>query len=181
LQKEFAGAKHKKLMIDDLEAYIKKRIDQMLKANPSRINFYEEYQRIINDYNAEQDRASIEKTFDDLIKLTQSLDTEQKRYLREGFQTDEQLSMFDLLFAPNISKNDIKKLKDFSVVLLDTIKAKIAELHNWREKPATRSEVDTLIRNTLWNGLPDSYTDEQIGEYRQRVYEYFFERYPVVA
>jgi type I restriction enzyme R subunit len=181
LQKEFAGAKHKKLMIDDLEAYIKKRIDQMLMANPSRINFYEEYQRIINDYNAEQDRASIEKTFDDLIKLSQSLDTEQKRYLREGFQTDEQLSMFDLLFSPDISKNDIKKLKEFSVVLLDTIKAKIAELHNWREKPATRSEVETLIRDTLWNGLPESYTDEQIGEYRQRVYEYFFERYPVVA
>jgi type I restriction enzyme R subunit len=89
--------------------------------------------------------------------------------------------MFDLLFSPDISKNDIKKLKEFSVVLLDTIKAKIAELHNWREKPATRSEVETLIRDTLWNGLPESYTVEQIGEYRQRVYEYFFERYPVVA
>jgi type I restriction enzyme R subunit len=181
LKKEFSEVKHKKLMIADLEAYIKKLIEQMMRANPSRINFYEEYQRIITEYNAEQDRASIERTFDDLIKLSQSLNTEQQRFSREGFTTEEQLAMYDLLFDPNISKNDIQKLKNFAVLLLDTIKAKIAELHNWREKPATRSEVDTLIRDTLWDGLPQSYTDEQIGTYRKRIYEYFFERYPIIA
>jgi type I restriction enzyme R subunit len=85
LKKEFSEVKHKKLMIADLEAYIKKLIEQMMRANPSRINFYEEYQRIITEYNAEQDRASIERTFDDLIKLSQSLNTEQQRFSREGF------------------------------------------------------------------------------------------------
>lgn len=181
LRKEFANAPRKNLLLQDLEELVKKRIQQMMAANPSRINFYEEYQRIIAEYNAEQNRASIEKTFMALMALSQALTTEEKRYVKEGFETDEQLSMFDLLFEPNLSKNDIAKLKKFAVELLDTVKKRIAEHDNWREKEETRNDIEILIRDTLWSGLPESYTDEQITHYRERVYEYFYERYPIVA
>lgn len=70
----------------------------MLRNNPNLINFYEEYQRIIQEYNAEQNRSSIKKTFMALIDLSNSLDQEEKRFVREGFTNDEQLTIYDLLF-----------------------------------------------------------------------------------
>ena len=47
----------------DLEEVIQQKLDRMLFNNPDRINYYERYQQIITDYNSEQDRATIEKTF----------------------------------------------------------------------------------------------------------------------
>ena len=104
LRREFANSKHKNTLLKDIEELIKERIAQMMEANPSRINFYEEYQRIIKEYNQEQNRASIEQTFMDLMRLSQSLDSEEKRYIAEGFSTDEELSLYDLLSKANLSK-----------------------------------------------------------------------------
>ena len=181
LRKEFANCKHKNLTLIDIIDLIKQRIEQMLRRNPTRINFYDEYQRIIQNYNAEHDRATIEKTFDDLMKLSQSLDTEEKRYVKEGLENDEQLYIYDLLFSNDLSAADIRKIKAVSAELLDKVKSKIAELHNWREKEETRSEVDILIRDTLYEEMPMSYTDQQLNGFRQTVYQYFYERYPEVA
>lgn len=86
LRREFAKKKEKNLIMKDIQELLQERIAQMMAANPSRINFYEKYQEIIHNYNAEQNRASIEKTFEDLIHLTEELSEEEKRYLREGFE-----------------------------------------------------------------------------------------------
>ena len=53
----------------------------MLKENPSRVDYYERYQTIIDEYNNEQDRANIEKTFMDLMNLVNSMNQEEKRYV----------------------------------------------------------------------------------------------------
>lgn len=45
----------------DIQDLLQERIARMVSANPSRINFYEKYQEIIHNYNAEQNRASIER------------------------------------------------------------------------------------------------------------------------
>ena len=107
LRREFAKKKEKNLIMKDIQELLQERIAQMMAANPSRINFYEKYQEIIHNYNAEQNRASIEKTFEDLIHLTEELSEEEKRYLREGFENDEQLSLYDVLFKDDLSKEDI--------------------------------------------------------------------------
>ena len=115
------------------------------------------------------------------MPLSEELTEEEKRYVREGFEDDEQLSMFDLLYSENLSKSDIKKLKEVAVDLLDKIKSKISELHNWTDKEETRSIVSILIRDTLWNELPESFSDESIADYREKVYEYVYTHYKVVA
>lgn len=61
--------------------------------------------------------------------------------------------------------------------LLQKIKAKIAEFDHWTDKQETKAAVDNLIRDTLWASLPESYTELQISEYRQRIYEYVYTRY----
>ena len=50
-------------MLLDLDDLIQQRLDSMLKENPRCIDYYERYQKIIEEYNNEQDRANIEKTF----------------------------------------------------------------------------------------------------------------------
>lgn len=181
LRREFAKVKNKNLVMRDLEDVILQKLDSMLFINPNRMDYYERYQQIIEDYNREQDRATIEKTFMDLMNLASNMNREEKRYVREGFESDEELSLYDLLFKDDLSKKDIKKIKDVAVELLQKVKAKIAELDHWTDKQETKAAVDNLIRDTLWTELPESYTELQISEYRQRIYEYVYTRYKEVA
>ena len=165
----------------DLEELIRVRLDGMLKENPRRVDYYERYQKIIEEYNSEQDRANIEKTFMELMDLANSMNQEEQRYVREGFSSDEELSLYDLLFDENLSKEDIKKIKKVAVDLLAKIKGRIAELDHWTDKQETKAEVDTLIGKILWEELPESYSDSAIFTYRQKIYEYVYMRYKEVA
>lgn len=123
LRREFAKRREKNLIMKDIQDLLQERIAQMMAVNPSRINFYEKYQEIIHNYNAEQNRASIEKTFEDLMHLTEKLSEEEKRYIREEFENDEQLSLYDILFKDDLSKDDIKKLKNVAKDLISKIKS----------------------------------------------------------
>lgn len=62
LRREFAKAKNKNLMLKDLDELIHQRLDTLLFSNPQRVDYYERYQQTIEEYNSEQNRATIEKT-----------------------------------------------------------------------------------------------------------------------
>ena len=181
LRREFAKAAHKKLIIKDLSDLVEERIKQMLLRNPGRMDYYDRYQTIIKEYNEEKNRAEIERIFDELTKLAQDLTQEEKRYVREGFSSDEELSMFDLLFKADLSKQEIAMIKKVAVDLLAKIKSKIAELDHWSDKPETKAIVDNLIRDTLWAELPESYDEISITTYRKEIYEYIYLRYKTAA
>lgn len=181
LKREFSKAKKKNLMLMDLDDLIQQRLNSMLKENPRRVDYYERYQKIIEEYNNEQDRATIEKTFMELMDLANSMSREEQRYVREEFSSDEELSLYDMLFSENLSKEDIKAIKKVAVDLLSKVKAKIAELDHWTDKQETIAEVDTLIGRVLWEELPESYSDNAIFSYRQKIYEYVYMRYKEVA
>lgn len=181
LRREFARVKKKNLMFMELNALIKMRLDSMIQKNPRRVDYYERYQKIIEEYNQEQDRANIEKMFMELMDLANSMNEEEQRYVREGFTSDEELSLYDMLFEENLSKEDIKKIKKVAVDLLSKIKEKISELDHWTDKQETKAEVDTLIGTILWEGLPECYSDHAIFTYRQKIYEYVYMRYKEVA
>lgn len=181
LRREFAKNKRKNLILRDLEELIQKKLGSMLYNNPDRINYYERYKQIISDYNNEQDRATIEKTFMGLLALANQMSDEEQRYVREGFSSDEELSLYDMLFREDLNKNEIKKLKEVATTLLSQIKAKIAECDHWTDKQETKATIDNLIRDILWNGLPECYDDLSISIYRKRIYEYVYTRYKEVA
>lgn len=181
LRREFAKSREKNLVLKDIQELLQERIAQMLAQNPSRINFYEKYQQIINDYNNEQNRATIEKTFEELMKLSNELTEEEKRYVREGFENDEQLSMFDVLMKDNLSKDDIKKLKSVAKELLEKIKALLATMDHPFDKQETKAAIIITIRDILWQELPESYSEESITQYRDAVYNYVSQHYGGVA
>lgn len=181
LRREFAKTKKRNLVLKDLEELIQTKLDRMLFTNPDRINYYERYQEIINAYNSEQDRATIEKTFMDLMNLANSMSQEEQRYVREGFSSDEELSLYDMLFREDLNKDEIKRLKEVATVLLGKIKTKISGLDHWTDKQETKAAVDNLIRDTLWAELPECYDEVSISMYRQKIYEYVYTRYKEVA
>ena len=181
LRQEFARSKEKNLVMKDIQELLQERIAQMMSANPSRINFYERYQQIIKDYNQEQNRATIEKTFEELMKLSHDLTEEEKRYVREGFENDEQLSMYDVLFKEDLTKEDIKKLKKVAKDLLEKIKQQLAGMDHPFDKPATKATLYITIRDLLYQELPESYSDESISYYRDAVYNFVYQQYGGVA
>ncbi|MBQ3041358.1 MAG: hypothetical protein IJD42_07165 [Clostridia bacterium] len=98
---------------------------------------------------------------------------------KEGFDSDEELSIYDLLISgQNLSKEEIKKVKKLAQEILVKVKARIRELDHWRDKEETQSIISILIRDLLWADLPESYEDETIVNYRQLIYEYVYNTYP---
>ena len=113
--------------------------------------------------------------------IIKDMDQEEQRYVREGFSSDEELSLYDMLFSENLSKQDIQKIKKVAVDLLEKVKAKITELDHWMDKQETKATIDNLIRDTLWAELPEPYDEVSISVYRQKIYEYVYTRYKDVA
>ena len=176
LRKEFLKNHTKRLVLKDLKELIEAKLKKLLIGNPKRVNFYERYKQIIEDYNNEQNRASIEQTFDELMKLVNTLTQEEHRYVREGFKNDEQLAIYDLLFEENLSANDIKKIKEVSVVLLDKVKEKVASINHCFDKEEGQASVESIIRTTLFCELPDSMFN-QLEVYHNKIYDYVYTRY----
>ncbi|MBQ6133655.1 MAG: type I restriction endonuclease subunit R [Lachnospiraceae bacterium] len=180
LATEFARVRHKNLLIKDLDDLVQIRLEKMLSVNPARIDYYDRYMQIIEEYNSEQDRSTIEKTFMELMNLAQSMSEEQQRYVREGFSSDEELSIYDLLFSENLSKSDIEKIKKVSVDLLSKIKERIAGMDHWTDKQETRAAVDVLIRDVLFEEIPDSMFN-RLEAYRKAIFEHIYTHYKGVA
>ena len=113
------------------------------------------------------------------MDLTKSLSEEEKRYVREGFENDEQLTMYDILMKDDLTKNE--KIKEVAVELLDKIKEQLATMDHPFEKRETKAAIIITIRDTLWQMLPESYSDESIDTYKDAVYEYVQQHYGGVA
>ncbi len=178
LRREFEKIPHKNTTINNLKDAIEKRLDRMIQQNPLRTDFQERYEKIVAEYNSEKDRATIEKTFEELMKFVKGLDYETSRTVREGLD-EENLALFDLLVKPDLSKQEIKRIKKVAKELLEHLKADKLIIDNWREKEATRDSIKLEIKDWLWKdtGLPESYSTEEISQKAEVVYAHIFRVY----
>jgi type I restriction enzyme R subunit len=155
----------------------------MLARNPLRSDLQRHYEEIVEGYNREKDRVTIENTFAALLKFVQSLDDEETRALREGLD-EESLALFDLLLKPGLDKTDIRRIKKVAADLLTTLKAEKLRIENWRDKEATRDAVQVAIRDFLWaetTGLPaPAYSDEDVEAKVRDVYRHVHRVYPTI-
>ena len=181
LRKEFTRVKHKNLLFNDLGDFIECSLDRLVAANPNRRDYYERYRQIIEDYNSGKDRTNIEKTFEALIQLVKELTEEESRYIREGFTTDDELAIFDLLTRGNPNKADIKKVKATATEMYTKITEAISRMDHWTDKDETTAEIQNLIRDILWRELPESYDEQQIEVCRGDVFEYVYTRFGYMA
>ena len=177
LRDEFATKVWRKhAALQDIREVVEKKLAQMLGRNPMRMDYYKRYQEIIADYNREKDRVTVEETFAKLVDLANNLDAEQRRAAEEGLSDDE-LTLFDLLFKENISKADRERLKQASKALLASLRELLRPMHDWTQNTATQAEVKVFILDNLWEALPrPPFSDEETEEVANRVYDYVWQR-----
>lgn len=154
LQEEFAKkVRYKATTIEDIRQIVEKKLADMLARNPTRMDYQQKYEEIVAEYNREKNRAAIEDTFRSLVELISQLDQEQKRAVEEGLSEDE-LAVFDLLKKDNLGKSERERVKQASRELLQSIKARLAELDRFWEKEQTKAEVEVLILDAVFGSLP---------------------------
>ena len=179
LKQEFQKITGKHTTVQVLKDGIEKKLRRLLAQNPLRTDFQKHYEEIVAKYNREKDRVTIEQTFTVLLKLAQELDEEELRAVREGLD-EESLAIFDLLRKSTLSAGDIKKIKAVSVDLLASLKAEKLRVDQWQEKEATRDAVKIVIRNLLWTGLPEAYSQDDMNESVEAVFRHVHWAYPTV-
>ena len=176
LSSEFKRTQNKHLLLRDIKEAVEQQLKKMMAVNPRRVNFYEHYQEIIDAYNRAQDKASIEQTFMELMKMAQQMTDEQQRYIREGLSSESELALFDIMMKKDLSDDDKKQLKQASHELMKAIKTVQQKTDSWKDKEVGTSQMKVAIRNVLWNNLPQSYSDDEIAVYENRVFTYVYAR-----
>jgi type I restriction enzyme R subunit len=176
LRAEFERSPAKRSTVLNLMDAINKRLAQMLAQNPTRTNFQARYEEMVTSYNEEKDRITIEATFQALLKFVEELDDEEMRAVREGLDP-EALTLFDLLAKPDLSKQEIDRLKSVAASLLETLQKSQQEIHDWRAREATRDQISQEIYDFLYDektGLPESYTPDEIQLKSRIVFAHVF-------
>lgn len=164
LKREFERSPTKNTTVQSLKDALQRKLELMLRQNPTRTDFQRHYEELVAEYNSEKDAVNIERVFEALLVLAGELDEEQRRAVREGL-TEETQTLFDLLMKPDLDKADIKRLKQVAVGLYETLQAQIEAMQDFAAKQATRDQIRVTIRNYLWDenkGLPVSYGEPEI-------------------
>lgn len=173
LKQEFSQG-YQNTLVEKLQNALSSKINTMIKLNKSRMNYYDKFQKMIDDYNSAT--HNIEVIFNQLIELAQDLDKEDQRAIAENLD-EEKLALFDLLIDPDLtlSDKDQKKIKKIAEDLLNTLKQEKLTL-DWRKKLQARADVKVAIADSL-DQLPESYTEELYNQKREKVYQHIYESY----
>lgn len=182
LRREFARLPHQNTTLRTLQDAIDQRLRQMLRQNPLRMDFYRRYREIVDAYNRETDRVTIERTFEELMRFVGTLDDEARRAAREGLD-EEHLAIFDLLVRTKgeLATRQRNRVKQVAESLLEAIRAELAKLDHWKEKRQTQALVQTLIHDHLYDettGLPlEVYNDNEVETLAEMVYLHVYQHY----
>jgi len=175
LAQRFKESKHKNTDLEVLKAAIRAQLEKMIQLNRTRADFTEKFESLIESYNAGS--RSIEELFQELLDLSNSLNNEQQRHVRENM-SEEELVIFDILTrpAPELSTEERAEVKKAARELLARLKALL--VLNWRQKAAARSQLKLTIEDTLDSCLPRAYTPELYSQKCAAVFEHVYESYP---
>jgi type I restriction enzyme R subunit len=175
LVQRFKQTQHKNTEIEALKAAVKAKMESLIRLNRTRTDFAEKFAALIESYNAGS--RSIEQLFEELLTLSNSLDEEQARHVRENL-SEEELVIFDILTRPapelsSAARDEVKKVaKDLLTRLKDLL------VLDWRAKSAARSSLKLAIEDTLETGLPRAYTTDLYMQKVAAVFEHVYESYP---
>lgn len=183
LLKEFERGKHKRTAVQSLKAVIEARLAKLLAMNPERRNLQARFEEIVEEYNREKDRATIEATFQQLTLMVQAMSNEEQRAVALGLD-EESLALFDLLRKPDLDRKSTEQLKLVAKGLLETIKKRLTDISDWQATEAKRDAVRVLIHDFLYSdatGLPvDAYDEQDIDALTVNVFQHIWRAYPTV-
>jgi type I restriction enzyme R subunit len=174
LKKKFESTRKKRTYTEALKNSLVANVNRMCEVNKSRMNYMEKLNELIDDYNT--GARSVVQTFKRLAKLAQQLKEEEKRYIREELENEQQLAMFDLLTKPepDLSDKEKKNVKAVSRILYDKLVEGILTL-DWRKKQEKKAEVQVAIKTILNDGLPEVYDKRIFDDKRSVIYDYVYD------
>jgi type I restriction enzyme R subunit len=177
IEKYFLKTPNKNAVVQSLKNKIEKQLKRMVEQNPFRVDFYQYYQEIIDEYNRGKDTVTIEETFKKIIEFVNSLSEEEARVKREGL-TDEQAAIFDILRKSTLNEKEKKMVKEIAVELLAELKKDKLKVEQWSEKTVTASAVFNTVNNTLFNRLPfPTYQIDDIDLRVTMIYDHLQQQY----
>lgn len=155
-----------------LKRLIQLRITPLVNNNPTRIDFQERFNDLVQKYNL--GASSVEEFFEKLKEFITELDAEEQRAAREGLQEPE-LALFDLLAQGLVlSETERNKVKGLSKQLLEKLTEVL--VIDWRKRQRSKARVQKVIDDVLQE-LPESYTDELWETTCDSVFVYVYDQY----
>jgi type I restriction enzyme R subunit len=173
LRDQFEGSR-KTVEVQKLRAKLTFKLARMIQVNRTRIDFMEQFQKMIDEYNS--GAINVQVFFDRLLVFARRLDAEDKRGIAEQLN-DEELVIFDLLTKPQVALTDSEaaEVKKVARSLLAKLKQEKLVL-DWRKQQTTRAMVLTTIKDIL-DELPRAYSKELYEQKCETVYQHFYEAY----
>jgi len=176
LRKAFERIGNKNKIVYDLQKAIDKQLKRMLDQNPSRMEFYDKYQKIIDAYNNGKDAEATRKAFKELVKFLAEMDEEEHRAAQEGLD-EETLAIYDLLKKDKLSKKESDEVKNVAKDTLAKLKAEKLKVQRWRESTQITAQVQTMIHDTLLYLPQKNYADEEVDSKTVEVYQHIYSNY----
>jgi len=177
LRLAFAKSDNKNAVVFDLQKAIDQKLQQMVQENPIRLEFYEKYKLIIEEYNAGKDIHAVQKAFDDVNDFVENVLTpEMERAVREGLD-EETLAIYDLLKKPKLSKKEEDSVKSVAKKVLATLKEEKLKIDRWRESTQVSSQVKVMIDEGLQYLPQEPYPDEELDTASLVVYQHIYSNY----
>ncbi len=126
-----------------LKAKLALKLALMVELNRTRMNFIEEFQKIVDEYNPEP--PNVEDFSAKLMAFAQRLNEEEKRGIAEQLN-EEELVLFDLLTKPDVTltRAEEVEVKKAAKTLLESLKKEKLVL-DWRKRQTTRAMVRYTI------------------------------------
>ena len=173
LSRRFAESR-KHIEVAKLRGAIQGKLRKLMLLNRTRANYYDEFQRLIDDYNA--GTTNVDVLFAKLVAFAQGLNAEEQRGIAEQL-TEEELAVFDLLIKPDVklTKKEQAEVKKIARDLLVSLKAGRLVL-DWRKKQQARAAVRLCIEETL-DRLPPTYSPPIYRDKCDRVYQHVYDSY----
>ena len=160
--------------LEHLRAAVRAQLERMVLRNPTRRDYLETFQRLVDAYNTGS--RNVEEIFRELIALSQILTDEQARHVRENL-SEEELTIFDILTrpAPELDTEERAEVKRIASALLQRLHALL--VLGWRQKVAVRARVRLAIEDLLDDGLPRAYSKDLYSAKVDAVFDHVYRTY----
>lgn len=170
LKEEFCDAKYKNIEITDLRVFIENKLEQMMRANATRIDFAQRLQEIVDNYNA--GGTSTENYYEDLVRFTQEMKEEDERHVREGL-TEDELELFDMLKKEKMTEAETQKAKLAARSLLRRLLEEHPRvlIQDWFKDSQSQKTVRSAVEKVLDENLPETYDRVMFKEKCDNLFE----------
>nr|WP_301540345.1 type I restriction enzyme endonuclease domain-containing protein [Stenotrophomonas maltophilia] len=170
LREEFQQAPFKNIQIADLQAFLQRKLAEMLAQNSRRVGFIQRLQNVIDAYNS--GATSTENYYDELTAYAEELKEEAERHIREGL-TEDELELFDLLNKESLTQEETQRVKLAAKHLLKRLVEEQPKvlIQNWHQSAQTQKQVRAEIERVLDADLPESYDRTTFKQKCDNVYD----------